>query len=211
MHMTDLALIVFAWAAYGVLHSWLAGTSLKRWVSARQPSAMPAYRLGFNLLATLLLLPPLWLTLRYQGEPLWTWPGWIAWPVALGVVAGFLWSLKWYDSAEFLGLRQWRTREGKDQEALTLSPLHRHVRHPWYAMGLLFLWTRDLNAAWLVTAIAVTVYILIGSRLEEKKLEALYGEAYARYRRRVPGLLPRPGRSLSKAEAAELQALAKKG
>ncbi len=208
--MTDLALVIFAWAAYGALHSWLAGTGLKQRVAASWPQAMPAYRLGFNLLALILLLPPLWLTLRYQGEPLWTWPAWIAWPVAAAVAAGFLWSLRWYDGAEFLGLRQWRTGEGGDREALTLSPLHRHVRHPWYAMGLLLLWTRDLNAAWLATAVAVTVYVLIGSRLEERKLEAMYGEAYARYRRRVPGLLPWPGRSLSAAEAAELQALARR-
>jgi protein-S-isoprenylcysteine O-methyltransferase Ste14 len=83
------------------------------------------------------------------------------------------------------------------------------VRHPWYALGLLVLWTRDLNAAWLVAAIAITVYLLIGSRLEENKLIAFYGDAYRRYRRRVPGLVPLPGRSLSAREAGELQTLAR--
>ena len=40
--------------------------------------------------------------------------------------------------------------------------------------------------------------------LEERKLLVLHGEAYARYRARVPGLIPWPGRSLSADEARTL-------
>lgn len=211
--MTELAVIVFAWLAYGALHSWLAGNTTKQWVALHWPAAMPGYRLGFNLGATLLLVPVLWLTYRYVGPALWVVPGWIAWPALAIAVAGFAWSTRWYDGATFLGLRQWRDRVGPDaeREAFTLSPLHRYVRHPWYALGLLLLWTRDLNAAWLVAALAITVYLAIGSRLEENKLIALYGEAYRRYRRRVPGLIPIPGRSLSADEAGELETLARNG
>jgi protein-S-isoprenylcysteine O-methyltransferase Ste14 len=208
--MLDLTLIALAWLLYGLLHSLLASLGIKRWVVEHAPRAMPLYRIGFNLLATLLLLPPLWLTLRSGGEPLWHWPAWIAWPALILALSGFMWSLRWYDSGEFLGLSQWRrqARETRDAGALTLSPLHRHVRHPWYALGLLLLWTRDLNAAWLLTALMVTAYVWVGSRLEEDKLVALYGEAYRRYRRRVPGLVPWPGRSLSPEEARELESLA---
>lgn len=210
--MTDLALIALAWLAYGALHSGLASLRFKHWVNARWPAAMRAYRLGFNLGATLLLLPVLWLTHRYTGEALWIVPGWVAWPSAVISVAGFAWSMKWYDGATFLGLRQWRDAVGPDdeREAFRLSPLHRHVRHPWYALGLLLLWTRDLNAGWLVAATAITIYLLIGSRLEERKLIALYGEAYRRYRQRVPGLFPVPGRSLSADAARELEAMARR-
>lgn len=209
--MAELAFIVVAWLAYGALHSWLASHTTKQWVASRWPGALPGYRLGFNLGATLLLVPVLWLTYRYGGPVLWVVPGWIAWPALAISVAGFAWSTRWYDGATFLGLRQWRDRVGPDaeREAFTLSPLHRHVRHPWYALGLLFLWTRDLNAAWLVAAIAVTLYLAVGSRLEENKLIALYGEAYRRYQRRVPGLIPIPGRSLGPDEAGELEALAR--
>jgi protein-S-isoprenylcysteine O-methyltransferase Ste14 len=126
-------------------------------------------------------------------------------------VFGYLWSLRWYDSGEFLGINQWRrhARETQDAEALTLSPLHRYVRHPWYALGLLLIWTRDLNAAWLLTATVVTVYVWVGSRLEEGKLIALHGEVYRRYRARVPALFPWPGRSLSAAEAQVLEGLSR--
>ncbi|MCU0841813.1 MAG: hypothetical protein MUC79_08860 [Thiobacillaceae bacterium] len=209
--MPDLVLLAVLWVVYGLIHSWLAGSAMKAWVARRWPAAMPAYRLAFNALAVLLLVPPAWLTHRYTGEALWHWPGWIAWPAAAVAVIGFVWSLRWYDSGEFSGLRQWRSRDGADREGLSFSPLHRHVRHPWYFLGLLLLWTRDLNAAWLVTAVAVTVYVAVGSRLEETKLIAQYGEAYRRYRARVPGLLPWPGRSLSRAEAEALRALSRAG
>jgi len=207
----DLALICLAWLAYGALHSLFAGNAMKQWVAARWPDAMPVYRLGFNLGATLLLVPVLWLTHGYVGPALWIVPGWIAWPALAIAVAGFAWSMRWYDGATFLGLRQWRDRVGPDaeREAFIISPLHRHVRHPWYALGLLLLWTRDLDAAWLAAAVAITAYLLVGSRLEENKLIALYGEAYRRYRRRVPGLVPIPGRSLSADEAGELEAMAR--
>lgn len=210
--MSDLVVIAVSWLAYGAVHSSLASNAMKQWVATRQPDAMPSYRLTFNLSATLLLVPVLWLTYRYVGPALWVVPGWIAWPALAISAIGFAWSTRWYDGATFLGLRQWRDHVGPDaeREAFTLSPLHRHVRHPWYALGLLFLWTRDLNAAWLVAAVAVTLYLVIGSRLEENKLIALYGEAYRRYRRRVPGLIPVPGRSLSAADAKALETLARR-
>lgn len=206
-----LVLIALAWLVYGVVHSWLAGMRLKTFVARRWPGVMPAYRLLFNGLALLLILPPLALTLLAPGRALWHWPGWIAWPALAVAVAGLLVSLRHYDGGEFIGSSQWRrgARETHDAGPLTLSPLHRHVRHPWYALGLLLLWTRDLNAAWLVSAVVVTVYVWLGSRREEEKLIALYGDAYREYRRRVPAMLPWPGKSLSSAEAAALVARAR--
>ncbi|MDD3528696.1 MAG: hypothetical protein PHS77_02360 [Gallionellaceae bacterium] len=207
--MTDalhLALIVLAWGLYGALHSWLAGDAAKAWFGRRRPALLPAYRLLFNLQALVLLIPPLWLTWAWPGAALWHWPDWLAWPAAAVSMAGYLWSLAWYDGMDFAGLRQWRARRGPDgwRDQLVLSPLHRYVRHPWYSLGLLFIWTRDLDAGWLAAALTVTVYLVIGSRLEERKLVAGFGDVYRRYQQRVPALLPRPWRWLRRDEAAEL-------
>jgi steroid 5-alpha reductase family enzyme len=94
----------------------------------------------------------------------------------------------------------------EDQERFHLSPLHRWVRHPWYFLGLVIVWTRDMSAAMFVSALFITAYFAIGSRLEERKLLVYHGERYRRYRERVAGLVPLPWKMLSRAEAGELLA-----
>ncbi len=120
--MRDILLIALAWFAYGLVHSWLAGSAVKAWVTRHWPRLAPAYRLAYNAIATLLLIPPLALTLSMPGEVVWDVPGWIAWPAAIVAVAGFVWSLRWYDMGEFLGLTQWRQHDGREHEGFVLSP-----------------------------------------------------------------------------------------
>ncbi len=205
----DLILLAVVWGTYFGLHSLLASLPVKHALARWWPAAMSAYRLAFNTLAVALLLPPAWLTYRLHGPMLWEWTGigfWFANGLALLAIGGFLWSLRYYDGSEFLGLRQWRARERSvmDQERFHLSPLHRFVRHPWYFLGLVLVWTRDMDAARLTAAVLISAYFVIGSRLEERKLLIYHGEIYRRYRRLVPALLPLPWRFLSAAAAGDL-------
>jgi protein-S-isoprenylcysteine O-methyltransferase Ste14 len=208
--VTGLAPLAVGWIAYFALHSLLASLWLKRVVAARRPQWLPAYRLAFNALAVALILPLLILTFGQEGPLLWQWRGawgWLGNGLAALAVLGFVWSLRAYDSGEFLGLRQWRARERRveDQERFHISPLHRFVRHPWYSLGLVILWTRDMDAARLLAATLATAYILIGMRLEERKLIAYHGERYRAYRTRVPALVPLPWRWLDRETAARLR------
>lgn len=209
---SQAALLVLAWAAYGLVHSALASLTVKAAVARRWPRFVPGYRVAFNVLAALLLLPPVWLTFAFRGPLLWEWTGalvWIANGLAVAALAGFVATTRHYDLGSFSGLAQWRTRSSRpdgDEAGFGLSPLHRRVRHPWYFLGLVILWTRDMDAARLVSSLCVTAYLWVGSLLEERKLLALLGEPYARYRRKVPGLFPLPGRFLSRAEAQALVA-----
>jgi methanethiol S-methyltransferase len=202
----NLLLLGLFWLGYFVLHSALAALPVKNWFASQYPKRMPFYRLGFNVVALLTLLPLCWL---FDSPALWAWRGvgaWLANGIALAVLIGFVATLKDYDGQVFMGLRQWRdgTRQVEDPERFHLSPLHRHVRHPWYCLSLALLWTRDMNAAMLLSCVMMTVYFIVGSRLEEGKLVAAYGHAYRRYMARVPGLVPLPWRSISAREAAEL-------
>lgn len=203
---THLVVIVLAWGLYGLIHSWLAATGVKHRLTRRWPALRAAYRLLYNALAALLALPPLALTWLYPGPPLWHCPAWIAWPALLLAMAGFAWSMRWYDGLEFIGLRQWLQRDSQvgRRETFVLSPLHRCVRHPWYSLGLLVLWSRDLNAGWLAASLTITVYLIVGSRMEERKLATVFGEPYRRYLKQVPALIPLPGRCLTGAEAEQL-------
>ncbi len=202
--------------AYFILHSLLASLPAKRFVQRRFPAAMPAYRLLFNTLAILLLLPLLWLVHRDPGPLLWAWQGpwrWLAvtlWALAAG---GFVWASRAYDMSVFLGLRQWRERRQKaeDPEALHISSLHRFVRHPWYFLALLILWSRDQYLNQSVFYALATAYLMVGSRLEERKLVRQYGDVYRDYQQKVPALFPLPWRWLRAEEAEALVRRAKAG
>ncbi len=205
----QVVIVVGTWILYGLFHSFTASLGLKQWVAKRWPQRMPFYRLLFNLLAGLTLIPPLFLIYLWHGPYLWQWSG-ASWFVANGLallaVGGFAWSLRHYDGDEFLGLRQIREQEQRveDQERFYISPLHRFVRHPWYFLGLVIIWTRDMDGVFLLSALMMTLYFFIGSRLEEAKLLIYHGERYQIYKDRVPGLFPLPWRFLSRDESVAL-------
>jgi protein-S-isoprenylcysteine O-methyltransferase Ste14 len=68
-----------------------------------------------------------------------------------------------------------------------------------------------MNASMLLSGVMMTVYFIVGSRLEERKLLVYHGEVYRRYLGRVAGLIPLPWKILSPAEAEELAASARTG
>jgi len=204
--------LVLAWAGYFGVHSLLAARRVKAFAARHWRRGAADYRLVYNLIALVLLVPPAALTLILDGPMVVDWSGpawWLAQGLGLAAAGAFVASLRGYDMDHFLGLRQRRAGAVTDGgiepwEPLRITGLHRFVRHPWYFLGLVILWTRDLHLAGFLTAIAITAYLVVGSRLEERKLVAAYGPAYRAYRRRVPGLVPLPGRWLSAAEATEL-------
>ncbi len=202
-------LLVGAWLVYFLLHSLFASLAVKRWVARSRPHLLPVYRLLFNLQSLLLLLPPLYLTYSWDAPFLWRWhgaAGWLANGLAAIALLLFFWSLRYYDSGEFIGSKQWRERQRRveDMEGFHISPLHRFVRHPWYTLGLILVWTRDMNPALLLSGLCISLYFIVGSRLEERKLIEYHGDRYRRYRDSVPGLFPLPWRYLTKQQAEAL-------
>lgn len=198
------------WLLYFLVHSLLASLWVKQKVAARWPRFMPSYRLMFNAIAVLLLLPIFWVMEIYTWPQVWQWHGaarMLVNALALMAMFGFVWSLRYYDMQEFIGMRQWRGKiiAVAEQEHLKISPLHRFVRHPWYFFAMVILWTRDMNLAQLILNVMVSLYFFVGSRFEERKLLAYSGERYRQYMQRVPGLFPWPGRVLSAKEARELE------
>ncbi len=80
-------------------------------------------------------------------------------------------------------------------EPLVTHGVHRYVRHPLYTAMFLVFWGRAFDEAALMTAAWATLYLLIGTRFEERKLLEIYGADYARYSAAVPRFLPLRGRA----------------
>jgi protein-S-isoprenylcysteine O-methyltransferase Ste14 len=95
---------------------------------------------------------------------------------------------------QFLGIRQIRT--GASHGALTATGrLHttgilRITRHPWYLGAIMLLWAGDLDASTLIGNIILTLYLIVGTVLEERKLVGEFGEDYRRYQKQVSMLVP---------------------
>ena len=80
-------------------------------------------------------------------------------------------------------------------EPLVTHGIHRYVRHPLYSAMFLMFWGRAFDEATLMTAAWGTLYLVIGTHFEERKLLQVYGEDYARYSAAVPRFLPLRGRA----------------
>jgi protein-S-isoprenylcysteine O-methyltransferase Ste14 len=196
MSMAGPALAVLAVAAYAALHSVLASLGAK--AQARRlvgPAADRMYRLGFNLVGVLTLMPVLAVPLVEPGHTLYAFP----WPWAGILVAGqigaaivVLIGVSQTDPWHFLGVRQLVERESGRQATLVTTGLYRYVRHPLYTAGAAFLWlTPIMTTTLLALYSAFTAYLYLGSLHEERRLRAEFGEAYADYQRRVPRMIPR--------------------
>ena len=114
----------------------------------------------------------------------------------LGIIL-FLIALSQYDIGRFVGLTQLFTPAQEDrEEPLHLGGLHRFVRHPLYTGVYLYMWGAVHSELDLATALYASLYLMIGSHFEERKLIDLYGTAYSDYKKRVPALIPWRGRAI---------------
>jgi protein-S-isoprenylcysteine O-methyltransferase Ste14 len=188
-------LIILAVLAWGALHSLLATWGAKkRLLHPFSPNAHRGYRLFYNVVAGLTLLPVLALLALLPDRTLYTIPApWIAVFIlgqliaAIALVVGLLQTGVW----SFLGLRQLVHPSGEAPAELVTSGLYRWVRHPLYTAGLALIWLTPLMTLNLLALnLGLTVYILIGVRYEERKLRREFGQPYADYSARTPMLIP---------------------
>lgn len=189
-----------AWASFGALHSLLAH---EPWRTRLKQACGAQARLVYNAIALvhlgLVYAAGAWL---FRGLPAIMWPTPVVAALTAVHVAGWVLlvvAVRGYEPNRLIGVTQ--LSEGRrgvtapaDDEPLRTDGLHDRLRHPLYAAGLLILWGQALGGWGLATAVWGSLYLVIGARLEERRLSALWGKAYDDYRARVPAFLPRLGR-----------------
>jgi protein-S-isoprenylcysteine O-methyltransferase Ste14 len=209
LNFLQLAVLILSWLIYFAVHSVLASMAVKKWFSNNLPEYFHVYRLAYNLLAMILLIIPVWLSIAWRSDLIIQWQGAaeiVSYVLTLFALAGFVASATIYDGAHFIGFSQFREKDRAviDQEQFKISWMHRYVRHPWYFLGLVFIWSRDMDIHQLIGTVLITLYLIVGSKLEEKKLIINYGEAYRNYCNRVAGLVPLPWKTLQRNEVDDL-------
>jgi protein-S-isoprenylcysteine O-methyltransferase Ste14 len=195
--MAQYILLIILWIAWCVLHSALVSLSLAGLLRKRFPYAVRYYRIVYNVVSVVTLVPVLLYTFSLRGTPAFSWQGpWRFIQVALAVSAliFFVAGARHYDLFQFLGLRQLKDEKAcsvlTDDCSLDTSGALSLVRHPWYTGGILIIWARPLDTSAILTNLVFTAYFLVGACLEERKLTAQFGPEYTDYRKRVSMFLP---------------------
>jgi protein-S-isoprenylcysteine O-methyltransferase Ste14 len=189
-------------AVFALQHSVMARPWFKRQWTRLIPE--PAERSTYVLFSSLAMMLLFW-QWRPMGGVVWDIRETPAAAAVMGIYA-FGWALLL--AATFLinhfdlfGLRQvWLHLIGQPYEPLRFRTpgLYRSVRHPIYAAWMIIFWAAPvMTAAHLLFAVMTTVYMLIAIQWEERDLLTVHGEAYARYRKSVPMLIPSPARTYS--------------
>ena len=203
MNLTDATILSALWISYFLIHSLLATEALKTKFISRFPNTAHAYRILYNISASTLLLPMLFYIYFVPSPQIIQWDGIFAVlgnTFAVAAFAGFIYSLRFYGGMDFLGVTQYKCKAPQEIGGFVISPLHRFVRHPWYLFALIIIWTRDMNAHFLLSSILMTAYFFIGSYFEEQKLKTCFGKNYERYMEKVPGIIPSFKRFLSSSD-----------
>ena len=195
--ITGFVSILAAMAIYGVLHSVLASRVMKLWAESifGAPAARTWYRLFYNLVAVLTLLPVFWLIATTPDQPLWSvsqpWASAFRLVQLVGVIGAVI-AVMQTGAFSFAGFSQlFEGGKGEERGVLVTGGLYRLVRHPIYTFSLLVLWfspTFTVNS--LAFALGATGYFLIGMIFEERKLTQEFGQSYIDYKSKTPALVP---------------------
>jgi protein-S-isoprenylcysteine O-methyltransferase Ste14 len=193
----NYCILAILWIIWCALHSSMISVRTTSYLKHRLGASYRFYRLIFNLLAFVTLLPVVLYTQSIRGPVVFRWEGYlIIVQVLLLATSIFLFfaGARHYDLLTFLGIRQIRRETASGaltaNGRLATTGIHGVIRHPWYLASIMIIWARGLDVSALITNIILTAYFIVGTVLEERKLLLEYGEAYRRYQKQVSMLVP---------------------
>jgi methanethiol S-methyltransferase len=175
-------------------HSILVRRGFKQWLGKFMPDVYHNAFYGLTSGTALLLVLVFWqksptLIARADGIIFW-----LLRALFCLCLAGFFWGSKSLGSFDMLGvkplMRYISNRPGKQQQIMAKGP-YRWVRHPLYLFLIVIIWSCPvLTLDRLLFNIMWTVWIVIGTYLEDRDLHREFGSQYHEYSSCVPMLIP---------------------
>ena len=196
-HITEyliLSILLILWCA---LHSAMISISVTEYFKKFLGSNYRFYRLFFNMIAILTLIPVGFFVYSIRTQAIVQWNGYMR--VGQILIFGLsMWFFflggRHYDIHQILGVKQ--IRDGTADMAITdtgqldTSGVLGVTRHPWYLATMLLIWARQMDISAIIVNVILTVYLIVGTYLEEKKLVREFGEKYRSYQKKVSMLIP---------------------
>jgi methanethiol S-methyltransferase len=191
-------LIAILWTGYCSLHSYLISIRFTNLMTRLLKKYYAFYRLFYVLISLILLFPLINFTAQLDNKVIITYGlplSIVRYVLTLGSLLMFFWAFFFdYDFLSFFGIRQilnfGKKKRLNSSEEIKKNGLLGIIRHPMYFALILFLWCQTFRAAEIVVNIVLTIYIILGTRLEEKKLVLEFGDTYVKYQQEVPMLIP---------------------
>ena len=187
--------LITMWLIYYGLHSLLAASSLKKNIQQKVPQYFPFYRITYSSFFFITLVGILFYQWRMDSPRLFT-SNILSYGIGIPAaftgltIMGFCIRKYFYNLS---GVAVFYQKSQSKNTTLELGGLHRYMRHPLYSGTLLFAWALVMLFpfwSYLIMAALMTLYVLVGIQLEEKKLLAEFGEPYRNYRARTAMLIP---------------------
>jgi methanethiol S-methyltransferase len=201
MIVLDFFITLFLFFLFAASHTFLASERIKIRLAERLGPRIAFYRLFYTLsscliLGTVLIIAPkpdiILYDLQYPFDI-------ITFVLQIFSLFGLIWTVRYIDVKEFLGISQilrylsetYVAGDLDERRILTTTGPFRLCRHPVYFFSLLFLVLRPTMSLFYAEFVLFTaLYFYIGSIYEEKKLVQFFGDEYIRYREEVPRIIP---------------------
>ena len=186
------------WAGYCFVHSFLISIRFTKYLTRILKSYYAFYRLFYVLFSLVTLIWLINYAAQFDNEivirysQLWSIIRQVLTWVSLLM---FFWAFFFnYDSLSFFGIRQilnfGKVNQIDRSEEIKKNGLLSLTRHPMYLALIIYLWCQTFTIADIIVNTILTIYVIIGTILEEKKLVLEFGEAYRKYQQEVPMLIP---------------------
>ncbi len=192
----DYLIIALMWIAYCLFHSFLISTSFTNLMTRLLKNYYAFYRMFFVFISLVLLIPLISYTDQLDSNIIITYSpplNIVRYTLTLGSLLMFFWAFFFnYDSLSFFGIRQILNfgKKINPSEELKRDGLLGVVRHPMYFALIVYLWCQVFTLSDIIVNIVLTIYIIMGTMLEEKKLISEFGDKYVKYQQEVPMLIP---------------------
>lgn len=178
---------------FAAVHSLLATDYIKNRAAKLLKDKFRYYRLIYTIISFPAFAPAflVWLentasTPIVYSIPLLLYPVFLF--IRLLAIGLFVYAAFQTDILEFIGIRQ---LYGKTRNKLITSGAYGIVRHPFYTGGIIALFTKiDMSLLDLTAVLLVSIYLIIGAFIEERRLLSAFGDEYRKYRQEVSMFIP---------------------
>jgi len=196
MDKNHIILVIFL-ILWCIIHSVMIDNKFIKYIEKKIKSNIRYYRIFYNITAIISLIPVMIFAHLLPKIIYFQWNGYFiilqVFFILISLVI-FVAGSRNYDFLQFIGIQQIinksvhksLSKSGK----LNTDGILNLTRHPWYTAFFILLWARELNSTSLLVNIIFSIYLVVGTYLEEEKLKIEFGESYVKYQKEVSMLLP---------------------